>query len=55
MGGTLDAYQVASTTREHLDMIGKQDTQVVLISESKTEPETNYGKIVSKTIHEMMK
>ena len=55
MGGTLDAYQVASSAREHLDMIGKQDTQVVLISESKTEPETNYGKIVSKTIHEMMK
>ena len=33
LGGTLDAYQVAATAREHLDMIGKQDSKVILISE----------------------
>ena len=51
LGGTLDAYQVAATAREHLDMIGKQDSQVILISESKTEVEKNYGGAVSSAIH----
>ena len=55
LGGTLDAYQVAATAREHLDMIGKQDTKVILISEAKTEAEKNYGGAVSNAIHQLMR
>ena len=49
-GETLEAFQVASSTREYLDSLGYKNTQIVVLSTTRTQAERNFKKEVYGSI-----
>ena len=55
LGSTMDAFQIASSTREYLNSIGYNKTEVILMWEKNSEILNNMGDQVSNCINDMLR
>lgn len=55
VGGTLEAYQQASSIRAYLDTIGASDTEILIINDKPSEVAKNMGPAINLLINNMLR
>ena len=55
MGGTFEAYQIASSIRTYLDSINYPDAQIILIDPNHSEVHQTFGTQISESINKLMR